>query len=483
MVGCGSFAELAAKPIAQYLTPASQAYWEYYFQARASGNAVPLEFELEAVRTDGTQRMLRVCISSEVLDRRTCELSTFVDVTDQRRAERERLAIERRLLDAQKLESLGVLAGGIAHDFNNLLMAVLGNLDMALADTPASSPAQASIRQAMQSSRRASDLTRELLAYSGHSHFVFCQLDLNNVVRENAELLRSSVPRTIALAPSLATERVWIEADPAQIQQVVMNLITNASEAIGERPGVVTLRTVHLDVSEEQLRQSRIEERPEPGRFACLEVTDTGCGMDEETLGRLFDPFFTTKATGRGLGMSAVLGIVRGHRGAILIDTVPERGTTVRVFFPAAAAGTVVPEAGSEALPQAAVAPRFSGTALVVDDDDAVRQLCITYLRRLGFETLAAADGEQALLLFRRCAGDIRLVLLDLTMPHKDGVATYHELKQLRPDVRVILCSGYSERETARRFQDEGLNYFLQKPYKLRQLRSMIEHILREPPC
>jgi PAS domain S-box-containing protein len=478
LADCGSLEELAAKPLTEYLTPSSRAYLAYYVEARNGGNAVPLELELEAIRPDGVQRALRVCTSPVRLDGLMYELSTVIDVTDQRRAERERLDIQRRLLDAQKLESLGVLAGGIAHDFNNLLMAVLGNLDMALADTPEGSPAGASIRQAMQASRRATDLTRGMLAYSGRGHFAPRPVDLNELVRENAELLRTSVARTTSLSVCLAQQQVYIEADPGQVQQVVMNLITNASEAIGDGPGVVTLRTALLGQTAEELEWSRLEEKPESGQFACLEVVDTGCGMDDEVQARLFDPFYTTKAAGRGLGMSAVLGIVRGHRGAIFITSAPGRGTTVRVLFPAC----VAPEATDS--PTAAAPPRpspFAGTVLVVDDDDDVRHLCVAYLHRLGAKPVGAADGEQAVMLFRKWGAEIRLVLLDLTMPRKDGLATYRELKRLRADVPVILCSGYCEQDATRRFAGEGLACFLQKPFELRQLREAIERVLRPP--
>ena len=263
----------------------------------------------------------------------------FEDITERTRAEGERLGLERQLLHAQKLESLGVLAGGVAHDFNNLLMAMLGNMDLALARLPADAPAVANLNQAMAAARMAAGLTNRMLAYSGRGAFVVETMDLNDVIGENAAMLRAAIAKTATLGVQLRRELPPVIADAAQVQQVVMNLITNASEALGDRAGSVTLSTGVQDCDERYLRRSSLEEKPAPGRFVWLEVADTGCGMSGETVLRLFDPFFTTKFAGRGLGMSAVLGIVRGHRGAIVVDTSPGVGTTIRVLFPAGDAG------------------------------------------------------------------------------------------------------------------------------------------------
>lgn len=474
MGGYASLAELAARPVSAHLTPASAALAQGYFEARARGEAVPPEFDVEAVRKDGTARVLRLCTSSVWLEGRKCELSTFLDVTDQRRAEAERLELQRRLLHTQKLESLGVLAGGIAHDFNNLLMAILGNLDMALSELPPGSPARSSLEQAMQASRRATDLTRGMLAYSGRGRLLLRRLDLSQLVRETVDLLRSALARTVTLDLNLAPESALVEADSGQMQQVAMNLITNASEALGGRPGTVTLRTGVQYCGESDLAPSRLEARPAPGRFAYIEVSDDGCGMDEATQQRLFDPFFTTKATGRGLGMSAVLGIVRAHKGAVLVNSRVGRGTTVRVLFPALAAGESC-VALTPAVVAGPVPPPLSGLVLVVDDDDGVRGLTVAYAKRLGLKTLSAADGVEALALFGEHADEIACVLLDLTMPRLDGVATYREMKQRRPDIPIVLCSGYTEQDAAQHFHGEGLAGFLQKPYELSQLRRVLD--------
>ena len=406
-------------------------------------------------------------------------LSFFYDITERKRAEIERFELERQLLHTQKLESLGILAGGIAHDFNNLLMAILGNLDLALLNTSQVSPARVNIERAVQATRRATDLTRQLLAYSGKGHFVVARIDLNELVRESATLFRTAIAKTVAMQLDLFPQPTTTEADPGQVQQVIINLITNASEAIGDRAGTITLTTGSQACDETYLSQSRLSEKPSPGRFAYLEVSDTGSGMDGETLQRIFDPFFTTKFMGRGLGMSAVLGIVRGHKGAILVESTIGHGTTIRVLFPASAAEPGRDAVASSASHQVADLPTPTGTVLVVDDEESVRTLAVAYVQRLGFRAISAADGEEALRLFERHAADISCVLLDLTMPRMDGLSAFRQMRRLRPDVKVILCSGYGEQEATQRFTSEGLAGFIQKPYILRDLREMIQQTLK----
>jgi len=395
-------------------------------------------------------------------------------IVERKRGELERLELERRLLHTQKLESLGILAGGIAHDFNNLLMAVLGNLDLALRKVSPVSPARAYIDQSAQAARRATDLTRQLLAYSGKGHFVVEGMDLSELVEENTDLFRASVARTATLDIRLAHSLPSIEADAGQVQQVIMNLITNASEAIGEASGVIVVATGVQECDKARLRQNRIGVVPPPGRFVYLDVSDTGCGMDDETRQRLFDPFFTTKAQGRGLGMSAILGIVRGHGGAIFVDSAVGRGTSIRVLFPAVegprsrkdAPGRFADDAG-------ALAP--GGTVLVVDDEESVRTVCREMVESLGLPVLTAVDGRDALEVFARNAEAISHVILDLSMPNMDGMAALQELVRIKPGVKVILSSGYDEQESIQRASGRGLAGFIQKPYSLKSLHDALE--------
>ena len=267
-----------------------------------------------------------------------------------------------------------------------------------------------------------------------------------------------------------------MEADQAQIQQVVMNLITNASEAIGENPGAIVVSSGVLDCDGSYLAQSRIDEKALPGRYLNLDVTDTGTGMTEDVIARMFDPFFSTKSTGRGLGMSAVLGIVRGHGGAIMIDSVVGEGTTVRVLLPASGSLPDDDETGpSESFRRSA----GSGTLLVVDDEEEVRELAMEFAAEIGLHALCAANGEEALGLFREHKEEIACVLLDLTMPKMDGVETFARLRQIRSDVRVLLSSGYDEQEVIQRHALTGLAGFIQKPYRLDQLREKVMEIVR----
>ncbi len=400
----------------------------------------------------------------------------IADITDRKKAEQEHLEMERRVLHAQKLESLGVLAGGIAHDFNNLLMAILGNLDMALLKLPPGSPAAMNIEQSAQAARRASDLTRQMLAYSGRGRFVVELTDLNALVEENVRLFRVAIAKKTTLSLHLTRPLPLIEADKGQLQQVIMNLLTNASEAIGDKPGVISLSTWEQGCDARCLRQSRIADVQPADKFVCLEVSDTGAGMDEETVQRLFDPFFTTKSTGRGLGMSAILGIMRGHKGTVFVDTQEGQGTTIRVLFP------VVDESISEEISSARIATEellkepLSGTVLIVDDEEIVRAVCKDMLTAFGMQVMTASDGEEALEVFGDNADRIDYIIMDLTMPKMDGMTAFRELIRIRPDAKVILSSGYDQKDSLQQLSGKGLTGFIQKPYTLDNLYRVLSN-------
>jgi CheY-like chemotaxis protein len=401
------------------------------------------------------------------------------DINERALLEAERLEMERRLLHAQKLESLGVLAGGIAHDFNNLLMAVIGNLDLSLQHLSPSSAARLYIDRALHATRRGADLARQMLAYSGKGRFIITRMDLSELVRENTNLFRTAVSRNVSMNLWLTHELSAIEAEPGQVQQVIMNLITNASEAIGEKAGVITLITGVEAFDTVYLSKSRLNEKPPAGRYVYVEVSDTGCGMDAETTRRLFDPFFTTKFAGRGLGMAVVLGVVQGHKGAIMVESVVGQGSTIRVLFPAVETLSPIGADDSVGFPGRADTTTLPRTVLVVDDEAVVREVCAKLVQHLGFQTITAADGEEGLRLFKDHADEIGCVLLDLTMPRMHGLSTFREMKRLRPDIPVILCSGYDELQATQHFPNEGLAGFLQKPYSLEDLKNKIESVLR----
>jgi PAS domain S-box-containing protein len=460
-----------------FIAPDDYERWDAHFLSILRGQE-KARVELRLLRADGSAFWGRLdSIRRDGPDGAPMVRLSVTDITERKRAEEERLELERRLLHAQRLESLGVLAGGIAHDFNNLLMAILGNLELALMTLSPVSPARDEITRAIQASKRAADLTRQMLAYSGKGRYVVRKLDINELVEENAHIFRTAISRNVTLNLHLEPQLPFIEADAGQIQQVVMNLITNASEAVGEQAGMVSLRTGVGQYQAADLSASCVEEKPAAGRFVWLEVTDTGCGMDAETQARIFDPFFTTKFTGRGLGMSAVQGIVRGHNGAIFVDSAVNKGTTVRVLFPALAPSVAAgpAETAADAPPE----PALSGLVLIVDDDEMVRDLAERMVRKMGLETLKAADGIEAATLYRQHASEIVVVILDLTMPRMDGVATYVALRQVKRDVKVILCSGFSQTEAMRHFGGQGLAGFIQKPYDLDALRAEVRRVVR----
>jgi len=396
------------------------------------------------------------------------------DITERKKAEEERNRLEEQVRHAQKLESLGVLAGGIAHDFNNLLMAILGYTELALANLPPGSQIRPNLEEVEKAARRAADLCRQMLAYSGKGRFVIENLDLGEIVKEMSDMLAMSISKKAVLRYRLSPDLPRVEADAAQIRQVVMNLIINASEAIGDTSGVISLSTGLMDCDRAYLREvAGGDELPE-GRYIFLEVTDTGTGMDKATQEKIFDPFFTTKFTGRGLGLAAVLGIVRGHRGAIKVYSETGKGSTFKVLLPAAGVAAV-----TGTVPKAPDAGwKGSGTVLLADDEEMVRQVGVSMLESMGFRVLAATDGQAAVEVFREHMDEIRCVVLDLTMPRMDGEEAYREISRLHPGVPVILTSGYTEQQVTRRSTREGLAGFIQKPYKMNDFASLLHRVL-----
>jgi two-component system cell cycle sensor histidine kinase/response regulator CckA len=400
-----------------------------------------------------------------------------VDVTDRKKMAEERRKVEEQLQNVQKLEGLGLLAGGIAHDFNNLLMAILGNVDLALEEVPRESPATSGLHHIKQISLRAADLCKQMLAYSGKGKFMVQNIDLSSLVRDMANLLNVSISKKVVPRYNLATSLPAIAVDPSQLRQVVMNLVINASEAIGERSGVISLTTGFMECDDSYLSSTYVSEKGAPGTYVFLEVTDTGCGMDKQTQSRIFDPFFTTKFTGRGLGLAAVLGIMRGHRGAIKVYSEQGKGTTFKMLFPASP-GAVSPDSP---LPKV---ERWTGTGLVllVDDEEAIRSVAKRMLERIGFQVVAASDGREAVELFGKHAEQLACVVMDLTMPHMDGDVASREMRRIDQSVPVILSSGYNQQELSERFAGKGMAGFIQKPYQLVQITEVIRTVLGQPP-
>jgi len=394
-------------------------------------------------------------------------LAFVSDITERKRS-------ESALLESQKLESLGVLAGGIAHDFNNLLVGIMGNASL-LQIAPLAEVYRDTVAEILKASQRAADLTRQLLAYAGKARFDMRPLNLSALVKEINALIHASIPKTVYLRLDLDESAPFILADAGQIQQVIMNLVINGAESIPRNtPGVVVVSTREEEIDAENARANfGVDLRP--GKYVSLEVQDTGAGIDEGTRQRMFDPFFTTKFMGRGLGLSAVLGIVRAHHGALRVESHLGEGSTFTVVFPAMGAGVVeVPE--PEELEDADLTGH--GLILVVDDEATIRRTAKMALERYGYDVLVARDGLSAVELFEDRADDIKLVLMDLTMPEMGGEEALNRLQSIRPGVRVILSSGYHETDVIQQFTGQKLAGFIQKPYNIRTLAAKVKAAL-----
>lgn len=392
---------------------------------------------------------------------------TFRDVTEQRRT-------EAALQQTQKLESLGLLAGGIAHDFNNLLTPVLGYAELLKHRVSGDPEAVHMIESIVTAANAAAKLTGQMLAYAGKGRFVVTLLDLSVVVREMAGLLSVSVSKKAELRYDLRDDLPAIEGDPSQVQQVVLNLLTNASESLGENPGVIQVSTRAVTATAADLASRFVPEPPLAGDYVVLQVSDTGCGMTEETLSHIFDPFFTTKFMGRGLGLAALLGIVRGHRGTLKVRTTPGRGTTFEVFFPRSSQKAVTNR------PEAIQAEPLRGTVLVADDEEAVRTLVERTLVGAGLQVLPVRDGREAVDAFAQRREEVGCVLLDLTMPRLSGNEALAQLRAIDPTMPVVIMSGYSPEELAGRFDGQTLVGIIQKPFRPAQLVDLVRKALEQ---
>lgn len=424
--------------------------------------------ELKHNRRDGAQLHVLSRLALRRADGTEPEgiLEINTDITERRK-------IEAQLRTTQRLESLGVLAGGVAHDFNNLLTGIVGNTSLALETMAESDPKCVLLEDALRAAERAADLTRQLLAYAGKGRYILQVVDLSSLVREISRLVNASIPKTVQLRLQLADGLPAVEADSGQLQQVIMNLIINGAEAIGSEGGTVLVKTAAQDIDEQYIGTLAAPgTHVRPGSYVMLEVHDTGCGMDEDTVSKIFEPFFTTKFTGRGLGLSAVLGIVQGHGGALKVYSTPGRGTTFKVLLPSVTAQAHTKEA------RPVVNIRGHGTVLVVDDEEIVRRTAVHTLKQYGYETVIAVNGAEAVELFRRDPKGFVAVLLDLTMPVMGGEETLRQLRVLNPGVRVVLSSGYNEEEAVQRFTGKGLAGFLQKPYTSTALAEKMHDLL-----
>jgi PAS domain S-box-containing protein len=473
---------LVSQPLTGYIVSEDQDTY-YLVRNRLVKTGVPEKCELRMRRKDCSLiwAQLDMCVVGGGEDGAPMCRITVSDATERRRMEEEKqnlerkLNLERQIQQEQKLESLSVLAGGIAHDFNNLLMVVLGNAELALKGVPRMSPAWRTLTEITTAGRCAADLCRQMLIFAGESLYSLERVKLEDLIEEMAPLLKKLILKKAILTLRLEQGPSSILVDPTQIQRLMMNLIINASEAIGDESGEITVSTGAIRCDEEYLRKMELHDGSSPGLYVYLEVTDTGDGMDKETRSRIFEPFFSTKFAGRGLGLAAVLGIIRTHKGALKVSSEPGKGTTFKVLFPA------LEDQEAEEQPLSSLdlsGWRGKGRVLLVDDEESLLTLGARMLKHLGFTVLTAENGLRAVELYREREKEIDLVLMDLTMPYINGVEAFLELRNLNPDVRVILASGYSREDMANRYAGKGLAAILQKPYNLTRLREVLAGVM-----
>lgn len=435
--------------------------------AQCPGPRAPLE--TQCITANGGIRWVKVHVRS-MNNGYANVYGTIADITEQKRN-------EAAMLQAQKLESLGVLAGGIAHDFNNLMVVALGKADLAARFLNPSDKAHKHIEQVQVAIGRAAELCHQLLAYSGKGKFKVEVIDLNALVSEMAHLLQVSIHKNVVLEYQLAGALPSVEADSSQIRQAVMNLVINASEAIGDRNGSIRIETGIGDMAKDPTFKTYFPQDSVGGQFVFLRVQDNGCGMDEEILKRIFDPFFTTKFTGRGLGLASILGIVRSHKGSLQVESRPNLGTTFCLYFPA----SCKPASDSTQVEKASRSVPSEGVILVVDDEPSVRKLISESLQTMGFTVLQAPNGKIGLTLFQENRDKLVAVFLDLSMPVMGGEETFKAIQEIQPGTPIILMSGYGELATqslANLEGIEGLVGFFQKPFNLRKLGDLLQSVL-----
>ncbi len=471
---------LTGKTIEQLLPEASRTQHRQNraeFATQPKARSMGRGHDFPAVHRDGSEFRVEIGLSPIRIGNRDLVLAFVSDITQRKLAEARRVQVESKMIEAAKLESLGVLAGGIAHDFNNLLTAILGSASYASIELDRlGSPLELreTIRIIEDTAKRAGDLCKQLLAYAGKGRFVVETLNLTTLIEQMVDLIRASVSKHIELRFELDRDMPAVAMDATQIRQVVMNLIINASEAIRDQHGRISLVTGIRYCDAAFLRSTLVTEDLAEGNYVYISVNDTGCGIAAEDIRKIFEPFYTTKFTGRGLGLSAVLGIVRGHKGTISVTSRPGEGTTFLLLLPP----TSNRKSSDDARATTHVAWRGSGTLLVVDDEEIVCHTSSLLLQVLGFEVVTAHDGIEAVEIFEREPDRFALVLLDLTMPRRDGEQTFIELKRIRPDVLVVLMSGFNQAEATARFVANDLSGFLSKPFTSDTLTETIRKAL-----
>jgi signal transduction histidine kinase len=425
-----------------------------------------ISLEATGVRQDESTFPVEIISHPINYQGKTAQISGYRDITSRKQAEEAEK-------HAQKLESLSIMAGGLAHDFNNLLVAMMNQVAIAKARLNPDHASHDNLDKAFQATETAALLTRQLLAYTGQGHFEVKGLHLNQLITQNLQLFQEALPANITFHTNLDEPLPHIQADSAQIQQIIMNLLLNAAEAIGTQEGTITITTTPYQLTASPIVQWQlVNERVTVGSYVLLEMVDTGRGMDEATLNRIFDPFYSTKGTGRGLGLAAVLGIVRGHNGSLRAESQAGEGTSFQFLFPAGDA-----EQPDEETAESPAQPRRD-TVLIIDDEKQVREAISDILDLKEIPSLAAANGQNGVALYEAQQEKIGLVILDLSMPGMSGIETFEALREFDPSAKIILSSGYTEGEVLQKMAGTRPTGFLQKPYRLETVLNTVEKFL-----